>query len=424
MKVVLAEKPSVARDIARYLRATAREDGYLEGNGYQVTWAFGHLVSLAEPAHYDAAFKKWSLDPLPIVPEPFQLALTGNKDARKQFNIIKRLLCAASEIIAATDAGREGELIFRYILQMTGCSKTPVRRLWLSSLTHDAISSAFASLRPLSDYDNLFAAARCRAEADWIVGINATRYFTLKYPMKDTLWSVGRVQTPLLAMIVARDDAIRDFNPKSFWELHTTYRKTLFRFTGPRFTAKKDAQEKLHLVLGHHLVIHKVDTTTERANPPKLFDLTELQREMNRLHNLSASDTLSAAQSLYEKKLITYPRTDSRYLTKDIEATIPGILRALSSLRPTEIAKLDLAKLSFSKRITDDKKVADHHAIIPTGTIPDQLTEIDQSLFDAISTRLIAAFYPPCSSQVTTVDATANQVPFRAKGVRVTVTNA
>ena len=419
MKVVIAEKPSVARDLASFLKATSRRDGYFEGGGYQVTWALGHLVELKEPADYDASLKKWSLHTLPFVPKKFELKLRGDKRARQQFAVVKRLIRAADGLVCATDAGREGELIFRYIVTLAGCAHMPAQRLWLSSLTPQAMRTAFRSMRPLADYDNLYAAAKCRSEADWIVGLNATRNYTVRYGSAGILWSLGRVQTPVLAMIVRRDDEIRTFKPKPFWELMTKYRKICFRYAGDRFDKPEDAQVLLDRVSNHALVIRKVERKPQKSLPPQLYDLTELQRDMNRRFGMSAANTMQSAQSLYEGKLITYPRTDSRYLTTDMKQQVPGILRQLQSLKPKEVSKLDLNALPFSGRIVNNQKVTDHHAIIPTGAAPRVLADREQKVYEAIVVRLIAAFYPPCSKEVTTVDGVANGVPFRARGVRV-----
>jgi DNA topoisomerase-3 len=312
MKVVLAEKPSVARELASFLGASARKEGYFEGKGYQVTWALGHLATLKEPHDYDPALKRWSLAALPFVPERFGIKPIEEGRARKQLAVIRRLFRDADELICATDAGREGELIFRYIQELVGCTGKPARRLWLSSLTESAIRDAFRSLRPLSDYDNLYAAARSRSEADWVVGLNATRYYTVSHRAGGILWSVGRVQTPVLAMIVRRDDEIRHFKPEPFWELLTKYRDVTFKFAGDRFVKEDDAQALLQRVLGRPFVIRGVDKKPERVPPPQLYDLTELQRDMNRRYGMSADATLKTAQSLYEDKLISYPRTDSR----------------------------------------------------------------------------------------------------------------
>ncbi len=419
MRVVLAEKPSVAREIAAVLGADARREGYFEGRGYQVTWALGHLVTLKEPEDYDPAHKRWSLDTLPFVPERFGLKLIEDSGARKQFAVISRLVRAADELIGATDAGREGELIFRSILEMTGCAGKPIRRLWLSSLTESAIRDAFRRLRPASDYDALYAAARCRSEADWVVGLNATRYYTVRHGARGLLWSAGRVQTPVLALIVRRDDEIRIFKPEPFWELLTRYRGVTFKFTGDRFWKEEEGQELLQRVQGHPFVVRDVTRKQERVQPPLLYDLTELQRDMNRRFGMSAEATLKAAQALYESKVITYPRTDSRYLGSDMKAEVPGILRDLQPLRPVEIGRLDLQALAFTGQIINDKKVGDHHAIIPTGKRPGPLSPGAQKVYDAVVTRLIAVFYPACVKDVTIVDGESNEVPFRTKGVRV-----
>lgn len=419
MKVVLAEKPSVARELAAFLGASARHDGYFEGQGYQVTWALGHLGTLKEPEDYDPALKRWSLATLPIVPDRFELKVLSEGGAKQQFGVIKRLFRAAKEIICATDAGREGELIFRYILELTGAAK-PSQRLWLNSLTEAAIRDAFRRLKPLSDYDSLYDAARCRSQADWIVGLNATRFYTVRNRNAGgLLWSVGRVQTPVLAMLVRRDDEIRTFKPEPFWELLTHYRKVLFKFTGSRFTKEDEATALLGRVQGQPFVVRGIDRKEERDLPPQLFDLTELQRDMNRRHGLSADATLKAAQALYEAKVITYPRTDSRFLTTDMKSQLPDIFENLRSLKPTEIGRLDLHDLAFSGRIINNAKVKDHHAIIPTGKLPGGLPPPQQKVYDAIVVRLIAAFYPACVKEVTSVTGESNGVPFRARGVRI-----
>ncbi|HCN07619.1 MAG TPA: DNA topoisomerase III [Lentisphaeria bacterium] len=424
MTVVLAEKPSVARDLARYLGARQQHDGYFEGSGYHVTWALGHLVCLKEPNDYDPQLKKWSIAPLPFVPNCFELKLTGDKGARKQFGVIKKLFRAADELICATDAGREGELIFRYIQQLSSCIGKPCRRLWLSSLTDEAIRTAFNAMRPGSHYDPLFHAARCRNEADWIVGFNATRNFSVRHGPR--LWSVGRVQTPVLALIAARDDEIRHFKPESFWELFTKHCDVRFKYTGTRrsagsgrFSTEAAAQETLAQVQQGPLAITAVNTKRERSLPSLLHDLTDLQREMNRRYGLAAATTLKTAQALYENKLITYPRTDSRYLSSDMKPEVPGILANLCKVKPEAVEPLDTSRLNFSSRIVNDSKVSDHHALIPTGKVPGKLDELQRKVYDAIVIRFIAAFYPPCLKDVTTVDAQANQIPFRARGVTI-----
>jgi DNA topoisomerase-3 len=421
MIVVLTEKPSVARDIAAFLGAKKRHEGYFEGNGYQVTWAFGHLISLKDPEEYDPQLKKWSLATLPFIPTQFELKVVDDKGVRQQFAIIKKLFKSASELICATDAGREGELIFRYILSMTQCIKKNWKRLWLSSLTEDALRAAFQNLKPGDEYNHLYAAAKCRSEADWIVGINATRGFTVRYGRGKTLWSLGRVQTPVLAMIVRRDDEIRYFKSEPFWELFTKYRDVNFKLKGDRFSSNEEAEKALHSIMGSPFVIDKVTTKNENEHPPLLYDLTELQREMNRKHGMTAADTLQIAQALYEQKLITYPRTDSRYLTQDMKGQVAGILTNLKKVKEKEIEPLNLSQLPFSNRIINDKKVSDHHAIIPTGSLPPNLSAQSHAVYDAILTRLIAAFYPSCVKEVTTIEGNANQKPFQAKGVRIVV---
>lgn len=443
MIVVVAEKPSVAKELAGYLQAHARRDGYFEGKGYQVTWALGHLVGLKDPGEYHAAFKKWTVDALPIIPDQFQLKQRGDSGAAKQLSIVRKLLQHASEIVCATDAGREGELIFRYILTLSNCEDKPSRRLWLNSLTPQAIRQAFQSMRPLSDYDSLYAAAKCRSEADWVVGMNATRFHTLTCGSTDLLLSIGRVQTPVLAMIVKRDEQIRTFKPESYWELLTEYRSITFQHKGDRFQSHGAALATRSLIAEGNFLVRSVEKRPERSLPPQLYDLTELQRDANRRFGISAANTLQIAQTLYERKLISYPRTDSRYLSRDMQNEVPGILGRLRDHKPGEIAALDLSRLRFDSRVVNSAKVTDHHAIIPTGTSPSGLSAIQQKIFDAIVIRFIAAFYPACQKEVTRVDAAAMVtekslaghtqtgpsrvvadasgafVPFRARGVRI-----
>ena len=417
MKVVIAEKPSVARDIAKHLGANQRGNGFLEGNGWTVTWAFGHLVELQEPEDYNPAWKPWRLSQLPIIPENFLLRPRTDGSANEQLATIKRLFEAADEIVCATDAGREGELIFRYILTWAGCEQKPFRRLWISSLTNEAIEKGFAKLQPGADFDRLYHAARCRSEADWIVGLNATRFFTVEYGRRNLLLSLGRVQTPILAMIVNRDLEVEHFVSEEFWELHTLCRGAKFKHTKGKFPAQPDAQALLDRVTGQELVVTAVSKKNALAHPPQLYDLTSLQRDMNKRHGFTADHTLKLAQALYESKHLTYPRTDSCYLGKDLEPTLAPLLERLRPLKPAEIGKLDLAALPFSKRIIDDKKVSDHHAIIPTTIVGDRLEGDEAKLYDAVVTRLIAVFYPPCIRAVTTVDAVSAEEPFRARGV-------
>lgn len=424
MKVILTEKPSVARDIASVLKISGKKKGFIEGRGCAITWAFGHMATLLEPGEYDPALKRWRLDSLPIIPETFRLRLIDSPGVAEQFETIRSLCTQAEEIVCATDAGREGELIFRYILTLSDCEEKPIKRLWLSSLTPEAIREAFGALKDGHEYDRLYAAAKCRSEADWIVGLNATRYHTVRHRQlasgeERVLWSVGRVQTPVLAMIVERDDEILRFRPRPFWELTTTYRGALFKHTGERFDQSEAAQTLLDRITGEPFTVTLVSGKQSREQPPQLFDLTSLQREMNRRHGLSAADTLAAAQNLYESKLLTYPRTDSRYLSTDMQPRIPAILEKLKAIRAEQIAPLDLKKLPFTKRIVDDRKVTDHHAVIPTGILPASLKTHEQQVYEAVVTQFIAAFYPVCLKKITTVDGESAGVPFRAKGTVV-----
>ncbi|MGJ0492694.1 DNA topoisomerase 3 [Methylobacter sp.] len=416
MKVILTEKPSVARDIARCLNIRNKRDGYFEGNGYRITWAFGHLVELKEPDDYHKEWKRWSLESLPIIPEKFGLKARGDASAKKQLNTIRHLFKEADEIICATDAGREGELIFRYILSWSQCLSKPFKRLWISSLTDEAIRKGFAQLQDGKHYDNLYRAAKCRSESDWIVGLNATRLYTLKFGQHGTLWTIGRVQTPVLALIVQRDAEIANFIPKDFWELQTLYRDTVFQYVGGRFDLQADAEALLNRIDGHPFQITAVKGKKETVNPPLLYDLTDLQKDMSIRHGFTADRTLTCAQQLYEKKHITYPRTDSRYLTNDMKAGMKPLLEKLRGPFGPQIAPLDLDKLALSARYFNNAKVTDHHAIIPTTTLPGSLSYDEEKLYQAIAIRFIAAFYPPCIKQVTTVQGETNQLKFKTTG--------
>lgn len=416
MKTVLAEKPSVARDIAQYLKADQRRDGYLEGNGWVVTWAFGHLVELQEPEEYKPEWKSWRLDSLPMIPDSFGLRPRSEKSVQDQLETIVRLFKESEEIVCATDAGREGELIFRYILNWANCADKPIKRLWISSLTKQSIAKGFKSLAQGHDFDPLYQAARCRSEADWIVGLNATRFFTVEYGKRNLLLSIGRVQTPILAMIVGRDHEIESFDSRDYWEVHTTTQGAKFRHTQGKFESQSDAEAIVEKTKGQELIIKDVQKKKENANPPLLYDLTELQRDLNKRYGFTADQTLRIAQNLYEAKRITYPRTDSRYLSSDLQPTIAPLLEKFRPFRQKEIAQLDLENLKFTKRIVDDSKVSDHHAIIPTDELPSKLTEDERKVYDAILTRLIAVFYPPCVKAVTTVEAESVGEPFRARG--------
>jgi DNA topoisomerase-3 len=430
VNVVVAEKPSVARDLAKVLGAGHRRDGYLEGNGWKITWALGHLATLKTPDEYDPALKRWSLDRLPFVPAQFELKpVDEGGDRKAQLDRVAELCREADELVCATDAGREGELIFRYILEYAGCPERPHKRLWLSSLTEQAIKLGFERLKEGGDYENLHAAARSRSEADWIVGLNATRAYTVRYGGGGVLWSLGRVQTPVLALIAERDDEIRVFDARPFWELRTRYREALFKYTGDRFREEAPAQELLQRVQGADLVVTRVEQKEESLPPPLLYDLTQLQRDMNLRHGLSASRTLAVAQELYEKKLLTYPRTDSRHLSLDMVEQVRTTLGGLRQWNADALALLadyisqaqdgERGPRSRPKRVFDDGKVTDHHAIVPTGRVG-SLGGDHKAVFDAVATRLVQAFLGPRLQDVTTAHAEANGVPFRARGVVVT----
>ncbi len=430
VNVVVAEKPSVARDLAKVLGAGQRREGFLEGNGWKITWALGHLATLKTPDEYDPALKRWSLERLPFVPAQFELKpVDEGGDRKAQLDRVAELCREADELVCATDAGREGELIFRYILEYAGCPGRPHKRLWLSSLTEQAIKQGFERLKDGLDYENLHAAARSRSEADWIVGLNATRAYTVRYGGGGVLWSLGRVQTPVLALIAERDDEIRVFDARPFWELRTRYREALFKYTGDRFREAAPAQELLERVTGEDLCVTRVEQKQESLVPPLLYDLTQLQRDMNLRHGLSASRTLAVAQELYEKKLLTYPRTDSRHLSLDMVDQIRTTLAALRKWSPDALALLaayvaagaegERGPRARSKRVFDDGKVTDHHAIVPTGRV-ESLSGDHKAVYAAVATRLVQAFLGPRLQDVTTAHAEANGVPFRARGVVVT----
>jgi DNA topoisomerase III len=417
MKVVIAEKPSVAREYARVLGATIRKDGYLEGNGYQVTWAIGHLVRLADAEEY--GYEKWRLEDLPIIPESFKLAITANEGLRKQFNIIKDLFAQATEIIVGTDAGREGELIFRYIYQVSGCNK-PFKRLWISSQTDQAIRDGFNKLKAGTDYDNLYFAARSRSEADWLVGINATRALTLSARAKSVL-SLGRVQTPVLAMICSRYLEHINFKPEAYWELFITLEKDRKKFRAKHPVAFKKAEEAeaAKSKVTDTATCTRAETKKVFEQAPLLFDLTSLQQETNKKFSFSAQKTLDIAQELYEKyKLITYPRTGSRYLSDDIYPKIPGLLEVVAAKAKFTAYASGLRLSPISKRPISNDKVTDHHAIIPTETSPVSvsLPPDAEKVYDLIVTRFLAAFSPPCEKEVTQLDFLSGGLLFKASG--------
>jgi DNA topoisomerase-3 len=424
MKVVVAEKPSVARDLARHLGAGRRADGYLEGDDLRITWAIGHLAELKTPDDYDPRLKRWTLDALPFVPERFELRPAGDASARRQLETVARLCREADELVCATDAGREGELIFRYILEYAGCPERPFQRLWLSSLTEEAIRDAFERIRPGREYDALHDAARSRSEADWIVGLNATRAYTVRYGGGGILWSVGRVQTPVLALIARRDDEIRTFRPETFHELRTRYRDVLFRHKAAegkedRFDDGDEARTALASVEGQPFTVTEVEEKRETLRSPLLHDLTQLQRDMNVRFGMSAARTLKVAQDLYEKKLLTYPRTDCRHLPSDLRDDVRRTLHALRSWNPKAIGLLAGRPLPSPRRVFDDSKVTDHHAIIPTGKEAKGLVDEEKRVYDAVATRLVQVFLPDKEQDVTTVTGVSAGLAFRARGVRV-----
>lgn len=418
MIVCITEKPSVARDIASILGATADRRGFYEGNGYCVTWTFGHLCTLKEPADYTDAWKRWSLGVLPMLPAKFGIKLIDQESIKRQFGVIETLVSKADKVINCGDAGQEGELIQRWVMQKAGV-KCPVERLWISSLTDESIREGFSRLRPEADFNNLYHAGLSRAIGDWILGLNATRLYTLKYSVPGSVLSIGRVQTPTLALIVKRHFEIVNFKPEDFWELKTVYRDTTFNATAGRFTTEEAASEALAAITGKPLVITGVTDKKGTEAPPRLFDLTSLQVECNRKWGWSAEETLRLIQTLYEKKVTTYPRVDTTYLSDDIYPKVPDILRSMTPYASLTAPVL-AAKIPKSKKVFDNSKVTDHHAIIPTGQSPKVLVGEERKLYHLIALRFIAAFYPDCRFLSTTVDAQVENVPFRATGKVIT----
>ena len=418
MTVCIAEKPSVAREIAAVLGATTRRQGYLEGNGYQVTWTFGHLCTLKEPHDYSAGWKVWMLSELPIIPQRFGIKLIDNDVYQQQFNVIRTLVQNADEIINCGDAGQEGELIQRWVMLKAG-ARCPVRRLWISSLTEDSIREGFRNLKPQDDFRLLYEAGLARAIGDWILGINATRLYTLRYARNRQVLSIGRVQTPTLAMIVNRQEEIDNFVPSQYWELKTVYRGVTFSAASGRFVNKEDGEKVLAEVSGTDFTVTGVSEKKGKEAPPRLFDLTSLQVECNKKFSFSADETLKLIQSLYEKKFTTYPRVDTTFLSDDIYPKVPGILSGMTAYRDLTAPLLN-GPLPKSKKVFDNSKVTDHHAIIPTGFTSAGLTADEQKVYDLVSRRFIAAFYPDCKISTTTVTGNAGNVAFKATGKRIT----
>ena len=405
MKVCVTEKPSVARDIARLLGATDRHEGYFEGNGYQVTWTFGHLCCLKEPNDYSDNWKHWSLGALPMIPQRFGIKLIEDDGIKKQFKVIESLISNADEVINCGDAGQEGELIQRWVYQKARCDK-PVKRLWISSLTDESIREGFQQLKDAANFDNLYYAGLSRAIGDWILGMNATRLYTLKYrgSYSRNVLSIGRVQTPTLALIVSRQREIENFVPEDYWEIKTKYRDTIFNSTKGKFKTEASASEIVESIKEFPLTITSVSKKKGKEAPPRLFDLTSLQVECNKKLSYSADETLRIIQSLYEKKVTTYPRVDTTFLSDDIYPKCPTILQGLVPYTPL-IQPLMGTKLKKSKKVFDSSKVTDHHAIIPTGVNPanGDMTLNEKKVFDLIARRFIAAFYPDCKFSTTTV---------------------
>ena len=417
MIVCIAEKPSVARDIAHVLGANEQHRGYLEGNGYQVTWTYGHLCMLKEPHDYTPQWKAWALSRLPMVPPRFGIKLIDSQSIKEQFSIIETLMQKADGIINCGDAGQEGELIQRWVMQAAKAT-CPVQRLWISSLTEDAIKEGFKTLKSQSEYQSLYEAGLCRAIGDWLLGMNATRLYTLKYGQNRQVLSVGRVQTPTLALIVKRDDEIRNFNPQQYWVLSTIYRNATFTATKGKYKSIEEGQADLQQIIGKDLTITDITTKKGKEAPPRLFDLTSLQVECNRKYGFSADQTLQLIQSLYEKKLTTYPRVDTTYLTDDIYAKCPAILQGLKAYAALT-APLAGKKLPKSKKVFDNSKVTDHHAIIPTGVVAGTLPEDEGKVYDEVCRHFIAVFYPDCVFSSTTVMGEVEKVEFKATGKQI-----
>ena len=401
MIVCIAEKPSVARDIAEVLGARTKKDGYIEGNGYQVTWTFGHLCTLKEPHEYTPAWKVWSLGSLPMIPPRFGIKLINDSGIERQFHIIEGLMQKADGIINCGDAGQEGELIQRWVMQKAG-AHCPVKRLWISSLTEEAIREGFAKLKDQAEFQPLYEAGLSRAIGDWVLGMNATRLYTLKYGQNKQVLSIGRVQTPTLALIVKRQLEIENFKPEPYWELKTVYRETTFSSTKGKFTSKEEGEKFLETVRNAPFTVTDVSAKKGTEAPPRLFDLTSLQVECNKKFGFSADMTLQLIQSLYEKKVATYPRVDTTFLSDDIYPKCPGILAGLKSYE-AYTAPLYGKKLIKSKKVFDNSKVTDHHAIIPTGVPPTGLTDMEANVYDLIAKRFISVFYPDCKFSTTTV---------------------
>ena len=427
MIVCVAEKPSVGAYIANVLGAKQRKDGYFEGNGYQVTWTFGHLCALLDPQEYSDQWKAWSLSSLPMIPARFSIKVSGDEGVHKQFNVIKNLIAEADEVINCGDAGQEGELIQRWVYQQAGC-KCPVKRLWVNSLTEEAIRDGFQQLKDQTEYQHLYEAGLMRAIGDWLLGMNATRAYTIRYAQgtgrNRQVLSVGRVQTPTLALVVKRQAEIENFKPRTYWELKTTYRDTLFNAQIPveedeyAITSAEQGEALVDSIKDLPFVINSVEKKKGLEFAPKLYDLTSLQVDCNKKYSYSAEQTLQLIQSLYEKRVTTYPRVDTTYLSDDIYPKVPGILAGIKDFYP-QVTPLLGTKLPKSKKVFDNKKVTDHHAIIPTGQRPDNLTADEKKVYELVALHFIAVFYPECEVSNTTVLAKAGDIDFKVTGREV-----
>lgn len=415
MILCITEKPSVGRDIAKILGASTPRPGYMEGNGYCVTWTFGHLCCLKEPQDYTTDWKRWSLSALPMIPPRFGIKLIDNPTYKQQFDTIENLIKECDEIVNCGDAGQEGELIQRWVMQKAGCRK-PIKRLWISSLTDDSIRDGFKHLRTHEDLEPLYTAGLCRAIGDWVLGMNATRLYTLKYGTPGQVLSIGRVQTPTLALVVRRQQEIENFKPSDYWELKTLYRDTLFSASVKNFDKEEKGEEAVSRLKDYPLTVTEVTKKNGKEAPPRLFDLTSLQVECNRKLNLGAEETLRTIQSLYEKKVTTYPRVDTTYLTDDVYPKCGNILNSLKDYQAL-MEPLRGKKLRKSKKVFDNSKVTDHHAIIPTGqSLPSGLSQTEKDVFNLIALRFISAFFPDCTFEQTSVKAKVDNVSFKASG--------
>lgn len=418
MIVCIAEKPSVAKDIASVLGANRQQQGYMEGNGYQVTWTFGHLCTLKEPDDYTPNWKRWSLSALPMVPQRFGIKLIEDEGIKRQFAVIEKLMQAADRIINCGDAGQEGELIQRWVMQKARAN-CPVQRLWISSLTEEAIREGFKSLKDQSEYQSLYEAGLSRAIGDWLLGMNATRLYTLKYRTgQGQVLSIGRVQTPTLALIVNRQKEIDNFKPEPYWILTTLYRNTTFSATKGKFSTEEEGRKFLETITGKLFTVTNVTKKNGNEAPPHLFDLTSLQVECNRKFSYSAEMTLNLIQSLYEKKFTTYPRVDTQYLSDDIYPKCPTILKGIRGYEELTQPLANI-KLIKSKKAFDTSKVTDHHAIIPTGVPATNLTDLEKNVYDLIARRFIAIFYPDCKFATTTVMGEVEKVEFKVTGKQI-----